>query len=68
VNNGGRVEVVWKELCDKRGRRLRMWRKAVGEWRYNLVRYRSGVRCCDLGRGGVVVMIKKDRVVCKIMG
>jgi len=29
---------------------------------------RSGLRCCDVGRCGVVVTIRNDGVVCKIMG
>jgi hypothetical protein len=36
-NNGGRVEVVWKELCDGKAEMFEDAGKAARGWRYNFV-------------------------------
>jgi hypothetical protein len=60
--------VVSKELCYGKAETWKDAEEAARGWRYNLVRYRSGLRCCDVGRYGVVVTIRDDGVVCKIIG
>jgi len=67
-NNRRTIRVVWKELCYGKAETLEDAEEAARWWRYNLVRLRSGSRCCDVGRYGVVVTIRNNGVVCKIMG
>ena len=51
-----------------RCRETRESREGVVEgWRYNLLWWGSGWRCCDVGRCGMVVLIRVLLVVCKIM-
>jgi len=60
--------VVSKEWCYGKAETLEDAEEAARGWRYNLVIWRSGLRCCDVGRCGVVVTIRNGGVVCKIMG
>jgi hypothetical protein len=67
-NNRRTIRVVWKEFCYGKAETLEDAEEAARGWRYNLVRSRSGLRCCDVGWCGVVVTIRNNGVVCKIMG
>jgi hypothetical protein len=58
---------VSKELCYEKAETLEDTQEAARLWRYNLVRKGSGLRCGDVGRGGVVVTIRIVLMVCKIM-
>jgi hypothetical protein len=49
---------VWKELGYGKAETLGDVEEAARWWRDDLVRYRSGLRCCDVGCYGVVVLIR----------
>jgi len=67
-NNRRKIRVVGKELCYGKAETLEDAGEAARWWRYNLVRYRSGLRCCDVEPCGVIVTIRNNGVVCEIMG
>jgi len=62
-DHGGRILVQLKELCYVKAETLEDAEEAARGWQYNLVRYRSGLRCCDVGRYVVVVTTRDDGVV-----
>ena len=64
-NNSRKIQKAWKELCYGKTETLEDAEEAARWWRYNLG---TGLRCCDVRRDGVVVMIRNKGVVCKIMG
>jgi len=66
-NNEGRFLLVWKELCYGKAEMLGDAEEATRSWRDNLVRQGSGLRYCDVRWCGVVVLIRRSVVVCKIM-
>jgi len=48
-NNGRKIRKVWKELCYRKTEMLKDAEEAARWWRYNSVKSRSGLRCCDIG-------------------
>jgi hypothetical protein len=51
--------VVWNEWCYRRAETWREAEEAVRWPRPNLVRWWSGLRCCDVERGGVIILITR---------
>jgi hypothetical protein len=56
--NGGYMKREPKKLCYGKAETLEDTEEAARWWRYNLLRYGSGLRCCDVGRSDVVVTIR----------
>jgi hypothetical protein len=56
---GRDAERVWKEVCYGKAEMLRDAEKAARWWRDNLVHKGCGLRYCDVGQCGVVVLIRR---------